>query len=136
MSRIEIKRSKRTILTTIAGGLVVVLLGISVSGGIGDWCLAPIGIVFMIAGILGLRDNDPRVIISSHGISARGIAKGEILWQWIKSARIETIPRAGSFVVLELHDGNTQRFSVEGLQIDEETVLRMIRERITTNRPE
>jgi hypothetical protein len=129
MNRIEIKRSKTVLVMLVA--LVIIIIGyiILVDGGPG-WCILPIGMAVLVAGILGLRDDQPRAVITSDGITAREFGEGEIPWQQIHSARIETIAGAGNFITLQLVNGKTCRFYVEGLELREGVILRMIRERI------
>jgi hypothetical protein len=119
-------------LINIVGALVFIVLGtlMLVNGDLPGWCLTLVGVALLIAGILGWRDDKPRVTIASTGIAARGVSENEIPWQQVQSARLETIPRGGSFIVLDLIDGKTQRFHVEGLEVREGVILHMIRKRI------
>jgi hypothetical protein len=132
MNRIEVKRSKTAMVVAIIVAIVIILMGciMLLNGGPG-WCLTPGGIAVLLAGILGLRDDKPRVIITENGITVRELGTGEISWQQIQSARIETIAGAGNFILLDLVDGKTHRFFVEGLKLREGAILRMIRERIS-----
>ena len=133
MTRIEIKRSKTTMIVTMVGGLIVTALALFVFDELGRWCLAPVGTVLLIAGVLGYRDNMPRIVITETGICVRGMTKGEILWQQIRSVRNETIPRGGNLVVLELHDGKAHRFNVDGMGAQGTSIVQIIRSHLPQN---
>lgn len=133
MTRIEIKRSKTTMIVTMVGGLVVTASGFTVFDELGRWCLAPIGITLLIAGVLGYRDDVPRIVITETGICVRGMTKDEVLWQQIRSVRNETVPRGGTLVVLELYGGKEHRFNVDGMEVRGTSIVQMIREHLPRN---
>lgn len=81
----------------------------------------------LFAGILGLLDTKPRVTISDTGLTVRALGRNEIPWHAIRSARIESIPRAGNAIILELNDGTRHRFYADALQISSHALLNEIK---------
>jgi hypothetical protein len=132
MNRTEVKRSRTAMVVAIIVATVIILMGcvMLLNGGPG-WCLAPVGIGVLLAGIWGLRDDKPRVIITENGITVRELGTGEIPWQTVRSARVERIPGAGRSIILGLTNGETYRFYVSVLELSEGTILRMIHEHIS-----
>jgi hypothetical protein len=84
---------------TIAGaGVYGVIKGNTVIG-----CLLPFGILLFVAlFIWGLRDNEPRVILDSEGISARDWGWVKIRWADIHDVKVVGVVRTGTTVVLDV----------------------------------
>ena len=79
-----------------------------------------------IAGIFGLLDGKPRVTLTDTGLTVRAMGRYEIPWQEIKSARIESLPRAGNLIILELRNGRRHRVAGDFLEITPRRLLSMI----------
>lgn len=131
MTTLLIKRSKAAILPFMGLGIVCGIIAIFLvyQGNLGGWCLMP-GIVLLPAGILGLRDNSPRVIITESGITVRVLGPAEIPWQSIRAAEIQYYPRSGQFIVLERTNGKTDTFYGELMMLSASQILKIIEERI------
>lgn len=132
MTNLTIKRSKRATILYIIFALTVgfVALAIVYGGNLGGWCLMPIAGGFLLAGILGLFDSSPRVIINDSGLVIRALGPEQIPWYRVKSVRGEFLPKAGNMLILELVDGTQHRFYIDVLEIPPYKILELIKERI------
>lgn len=132
MTPLLIKRSIAAILPFIGLAIVCGIIAIIFfyQGNLGGWCLMPMAIALLLSGLLGLRDNVPRVIITESGITVRVLGPAEIPWQSIKSAEIQYVPRAGQLIVLERTNGKTERFYGDLMTLSAAQILKIIEERI------
>lgn len=76
-------------------------------------------VVILAVGLKGLSDRSDRIVIDDEGITVKELGNVQIPWNEIGEARLESLPRGVSFVVLEIGGEDVQkvRFQVHGLSI-------------------
>lgn len=137
MNKIVIKRSIKAVSLYIILGAVCALSAsiLIYRSNLGGWCFVPMAIGLFFAGIGGLLDRSPRIIITDSGLTLRALGPEEIPWNKIQSATAEFVPKAGNTLILEFQDGSKQRAYIDVLEMSPYEVLRIIKERVSSNTP-
>ena len=131
MNTLTIKRSRYATGAYVLLGIIFAFIAAAMiyKDNLGGWCFIPISVIILFAGIGGMVDNSPRIIITDSGLMVRELGKEEISWHTIRSVSAEFMPRAGNTIILELHDGSKKRFYNDVLEMSPFQVYTIIKER-------
>jgi len=137
MNEIAIGRSKSSAMIFVGiGSAISVMAGLLiVRERIEGWCFVVSSAVVLVAAIGGLLDRKPRLVITESGLVARALGEKNISWDQVVSARIESIPRGGSFLILDCRNNRRYRLFVDGLELSPAEILKLIDERIVSTYP-
>lgn len=136
MNKTAIKRLMSTAILAIVLAAVILMIAcvFIYRGDLVGWCLMPLGIGSLVAGVLGLRDNHPRFVISDSGVIIRAVGSEEIPWKRVKSVRLEWLPRAGEAIILILVNGEKHRINASGLDQTPEAILNLLKAHVEHNK--
>jgi len=134
MNEITIGRSKSSAMIFVGiGSAIGVIAGLLiVQERIEGWCFVVSSIVVLAAAIGGLLDRKPRLIITESGLVARALGDENISWDQVVSARIESIPRGGSFLILDCRNERRYRLFLDALELSPTEILKLVDERIAS----
>lgn len=133
--KIIVKRSIRAVLLYVILGAVFALVAsmLLYQSNLGGWCFVPMAMGLFFAGIGGLLDRSPRLIITDSGLTVRALGPEEIPWHKIQSVTAEFVPKAGNTLILWFQDGSKQRVYIDVLEMPPDEVLRILKGRISDN---
>ena len=109
--------SKSTVIIAIPVLLATVGLGVYslLHGQLFLGCLIPFGVALLIVAVIyGLRDNAPRVVLDSEGISAREWGWIKIRWEDIHDVKVISQPHTGTTITLAVKDADKYTSQLSG----------------------